>query len=210
MSFIKHVGKFGEKPCVIMFRELPGDDVHCLIVQTGSLPERMHDELMNALQTAEVQQSNSPTEVLQRKQFSDGQPMLNALHYGNYMQKVPISHVSLTPQPNSSVPLADVNAEINKIEGGYTAPINDEVHLNEGKKAAEPTKAPPAVAPSTEASVESTGDDIAQGLLMQGQLMMEDAKSLESEATAKMEEAYNLDPSLRPVKRGRPKKAENA
>jgi len=207
MSLVKHVGKFGEKPCVIIFRELPDDATSCLIVQTGSLPERMHDELMNAVQSTEAQTANAIADVLSRKQFSDGQAMLNALHYGKYMQKVPVSHVALTPQPNSSVPLADVNSEINKLEGGYTAPINDEIHLNEGKKApvAEPTSAPVEAA-----SVESSGDDIAQGLLMQGQLMLDDAKSLESEAKAKLEQAYAMDPSLRPVKRGRPKKAENA
>jgi len=57
-QLMKHVGKFGEKPCVVVFRELPGEQDYCLIVQTDNLESRQHDDLMNVVQSAEAQQSN--------------------------------------------------------------------------------------------------------------------------------------------------------
>jgi len=48
----------------------------------------------------------------------------------------------------------------------------------------------------------------AQGLLIQAQMMKEDAERLLTEAQQKEEQAYNADPSLKPKRgRGRPKKS---
>ena len=58
MQAMKHVGKIGEKPCVILFREVPGDPNFALVVQTNNLPDNQHDSLMNVLQSAEAQQAN--------------------------------------------------------------------------------------------------------------------------------------------------------
>lgn len=200
MSILKHVGKLGEKPCVVVFRELPGEPENCLVVPTGSLEDRHHDDLMNAIQTPEAQESNDVANVLDRKQFTDGEPMLNFLHYNKKLQKVPVSHVSLTPTPSTSIPLAEVNAEIRKIEGGYVPPKNDESHI---EKSLEPkTK---DVAENVEAGSE------AQNLLVQAQLMKEDAAKLAEEAEAKLQQAYELDPTLKPKRKaGRPKKSAKA
>ena len=49
--------------------------------------------------------------------------------------------------------------------------------------------------------------DAAQGILLQAQLMQADAEALIKDAEAKLQEAYALDPSLKPKKGpGRPKK----
>ena len=48
----------------------------------------------------------------------------------------------------------------------------------------------------------------AQGLLIQAQMMKEDAERLLTEAQQKEEQAYQADPSLKPKRgRGRPKKS---
>ncbi len=195
-TLMKHVGKFGEKPCVVVFRELPGESDYCLIVQTDNLDSRQHDDLMNVVQSAEAQTSHDISQVLHRRQFTDGSNMLSTLHYARKLQKVPVSHVALTPVPGQSVPLADVNVEIRKLEGGYVPPKNDEAHLTE-------SKTPAAV---TEEGSSSTETDVAKGLLLQAQLMEEDATKLLQEAESKKAEAYKLDPSLRGP--GRPKKAK--
>lgn len=201
---MKHVGKYGEKPCVVVFREVPNEPENCLIVQTGNLSDSEHDVLMGVVQSQEAQTANNISEVLHRRQFSDGSNILTSLHYGKKIQKVPVSLVSLTPTPSDSVPLADVNAEIRKLEGGYVPPKNDSTHLNE------------SVAPPTEQLVESgadasatdqaSGDSIASNLMLQAQLLEEDAQQLLKEAEAKREEALKLNPDLAPKKRGRPKK----
>jgi hypothetical protein len=198
-QLMKHVGKFGEKPCVVVFRELPGEQDHCLIVQTDNLESRQHDDLMNVVQSLEAQGANDISEVLFRRQFTDGTNMLNSLHYGKKLQKVPVGLVQLTPSPNQALPLEEVNAEIRKLKGGYTPPVNDASHLND-----ESTQSV-----TKDDSVTASADDdgvanIAKNLLTQATLMEEDATALLKEAETKKQEAFRLDPSLRPP--GRPKK----
>jgi hypothetical protein len=196
-QLLKHVGKFGEKPCVVVFRELPGEQDYCLIVQTDALESRQHDDLMNVVQSAEAQQSNDISEVLFRRQFTDGTNMLNSLHYSKKLQKVPVGLVHLTPAPNQSLPLNEVNAEIRKLKGGYTPPVNDPTHLSESST--KPVS-------SETAPVTDDGDvsGIAKTLLAQATLMEEDGQRMLADAEAKKQEAFRLDPSLRPP--GRPKK----
>jgi hypothetical protein len=196
-QLMKHVGKFGEKPCVVVFRELPGEQDNCLIVQTDNLDSRQHDDLMNVVQSAEAQQANDISEVLFRRQFTDGSNMLNTLHYGKKLQKVPVGLVQLTPAPNQSLPLDQVNAEIRKLKGGYTPPVNDPSHLSETS-----TKPVSTDNTATEEGADVAG--IAKSLLAQATLMEEDGQRMLTEAEAKKQEAFRLDPTLRPP--GRPKK----
>jgi len=196
-QLMKHVGKFGEKPCVVVFRELPGEQDYCLIVQTDNLESRQHDDLMNVVQSAEAQQSNDISEVLFRRQFTDGTNMLNSLHYSKKLQKVPVGLVQLTPSPNQSLPLNEVNAEIRKLKGGYTPPVNDSSHLND-------TTTKPVSTEEPTATEDGDVSGIAKTLLAQATLMEEDGQRMLAEAEAKKQEAFRLDPSLRPP--GRPKK----
>jgi hypothetical protein len=175
-DIMKHVGKFGEKPCLVVFREVPNEPENCLIVVTSTLDDMQHDDLMNVIQSTEAQESNNISEVLDRRQFTTGEGMLNTLHYGKKIQKVPVSQVSLTPMPSQSIPLSDVNAEIRKIEGGYTAPKN-EVDPGNIDKGAQATTIPAPEGDSEE--------DIAVGLIAQADLMEEDGNRLLVEADVK-------------------------
>ena len=74
---------------------------------------------------------------------------------------------------------------------------DDGVSLNIGEDAPAPAQAP--VEPSA-----------AQGLLIQANMMKEDAERLLAEAKVKEQQAYDADPSLKPKRgRGRPKKSES-
>ena len=112
---MKHVGKIGEKPVVVVFREVPNEPDNALVVETGALEPDQHDALMNVVQSPEAQESNNISEVLHRRTFPDGSNMLTALHYAKKINKVPVNLVSLTPTPSQSVSLEEVNAEIRKI-----------------------------------------------------------------------------------------------
>ena len=201
-QIMKHVGKHGEKPCVVIFRELPNEPENCLVVETQSLTQQYHDDLMMIVQSSEAQQSNNVSNVLERRQFTDGSSILSYLHYNKKLQKVPVSQINLTPTPSNSIPLSEVNAELRKIEGGYVPPMTDGTHL---EKANAPVQDAPAeaVTESTEAPAPSE----AQSLIFQANLMKEDAERMVVEAEAKLEQAYALEPTLKPKKRGRPKKA---
>jgi hypothetical protein len=212
-QLMKHVGKVGEKPCVVVFRELPGEPNYCLIVQTDTLDSRQHDDLMTVVQSMEAQESNDISTVLHRRQFTDGSNMLTALHYAKKLQKVPVNHVSLTPTPSQKISLADVNFEINKIKGGYTPPITDPTNLqtrvtteNIEKTVQSTQSIETQIIPTTATPTEGKDNaavDIAKNLLAQAELMVGDANSLLAEANAKKAEAYRLDPSLKPKTRSK-------
>jgi hypothetical protein len=221
MPAMKHVGKIGEKPCVVLFREVPGDPNFALVVQTNNLPDNQHDSLMNVLQSPEAQQANQLSDVLDRRQFSDGSNMLQQLHFEKRIEKVAVNLVSLTPTPQDSISLEEVNAEIRKIDNqsnppskiqadpatlpGANVPIVEAVESpNPSLMESDPTLAElNADMPVTAADEES----IAGNLLEQARMLEEDASALMRDAVAKKEEAYRLNPELEPRKGpGRPKK----
>jgi|TARA_B110000908_G_scaffold160449_1_gene203677 hypothetical protein len=225
MQAMKHVGKIGEKPCVILFREVPGDPNFALVVQTNNLPDNQHDSLMNVLQSAEAQQANQLSDVLDRRQFSDGSNMLQQLHFEKRIEKVAVNLVSLTPTPQDSISLEEVNAEIRKIDNksnppskiqadpatlpGANVPIVEAVESpNPSLMESDPTLAElnaDMPAPVTAADEVS----IAGNLLEQARMLEEDAGALMRDAVAKKEEAYRLNPELEPRKGpGRPKKVK--
>ena len=190
MAVLKHVGKYGEKPCVVVFREVPNEPDNCLIVETGSLEDQKHDDLMNVVQSLEAQESNEISEVLSRRQFTDGSNMLNDLHFTKKLTKVASNLVFLTPTPTDKIALSDVNAEIGKLANDSNPPLNTEVE-------------PDVLA-------EEQGDAVSQqarNLLAQADLIEGDAKVMMEDAEAKKKAAYELDPSLAPKKGpGRPPK----
>ena len=222
---MKHVGKVGEKPCVVLYREVPGEPDFALIVQTTNLPDAQHDALMNIVQSAEAQEANEVSEVLDRRQFSDGSNMLQQLHFDKRIEKVSVDLVSLTPTPQDSISLEEVNAEIRKIDNksnppskiqadpatlpGANVPIVEAVESpNPSLMESDPTLAElnaDMPAPVTAADEVS----IAGNLLEQARMLEEDAGALMRDAVAKKEEAYRLNPELEPRKGpGRPKKVK--
>lgn len=192
-DIMKHVGSVGGKPCVVVFREVPNEPENCLIVETDSLDPQKHDDLMNVVQSLEAQESNNISEVLARRQFTDGTNMLNDLHFSKKLSKTSVDLVSLTPVPGQKVSLKEVNAEINKLQAGSNPPLNTEVADVNPE--------------SAEKLTESAQPEFAANLLYEAELLERDAKQLQVEADAKRTEAYALDPSLEPKKGpGRPKK----
>jgi len=210
-DFKKHVGKDKNGVrLVIVFREIPGAEDYCLCVQSDSLMEMYHDQLLREVDSREAQATVNLYEVLERRHFGDGRQMLNGLHEMGKLQKYPVSDITMMPMPNRPVPLALVNAQI-KGEGveevarqmGLDAPVTEAV-------AEEPvdnpvvvdTEAglvkPVEVAPVTVGDVTDT-KAAAESKLLQARLMEEDAKKMR-------EEAYALDPSLK--KGGRPSKKQ--
>ena len=242
-DIVKHVGQYGQKKCVVVFREVPNEEDQCLIVMSDTLEGRMHDELMDVITGPEAQSAKDLADVLNRRQFSDGSNMLTQLHYAKRLTKVATNMVDLTPLPGQRVQLAELNEELRKIEGGYVPPTND---LSNESALLESAKNKPwsertadeaaaynqaQTRNANQVASEAARDDgvslnigedapapqaqavepsAAQGLLIQAQMMKEDAERLLTEAKAKEQQAYDADPSLKPKRgRGRPKKSES-
>jgi hypothetical protein len=175
----KHAGQLlntGVRVAVV-FRKLPNDEANCLIVETERLPDSYHDYLIQCLNSKESVETNDFYEVLNRRTFPDGLNCLTALHQRGFLRKEPVSNITMLPLPGQAVPLALINATIDKKVDEYMA------------------KQTAPVAPVVAAPV---GDPVAvaKGLIIQAEL-------LEKDAAAKREEAYALDPDSKPG-RGRP------
>ena len=174
--------------CAVVFRKVPDDDTSCLVIETDRLPDAYRDKIQEILNSKEAKDTNDLYEVLNRKTFFDGTNALQALHYKGMLKKVPVDSVTLVPFPGSTLPLALANAQIdNKVE--------------EYNAKAETTKTPEPK--TTNVDPLSDTKQIAAGLIVQAEL-------LEQEAKNKRKEAYELDPSLRIIpedekrKKGRP------
>lgn len=218
-AFTKHVGRNkGGSKVVVVFREIPGAEDYCLCVQSDSLQEMYHDQLLREVDSRDAQATVNLYEVLERRHFGDGRQMLNALHQMGKLQKYPVSEITMMPMPNRPVPLKLVNAQI---KGEGVEEVAREMGIDypkaevDGKSApAEEAKAPaddPVVVDTERDLVQpvevkpvTIGDNTdsaaaAESKLLQARLMEEDAKKLR-------EEAYALDPSLK--KGGRPSKKQ--
>jgi len=182
----KHVGTLNNTGVrvAVVFRKLPNDESNCLIVETERIPDSYHDYMIQCANSKEAAETNEFYEVLNRRTFPDGQNCLTALHQRGFLRKEPVSNITMIPLPGHMVPLALINATIDKKVDEYMA-------KQAGQQVVEPVVLPtmPAV-PGMDTSA------IAKGLLLQAEL-------LEKDAAAKREEAYSLDPSSRPGK-GRP------
>jgi len=203
---LKHVGKVGEKPVVIVYREVPNEPENALVVETGSLEPDQHDALMNVVQSAEAQESNNISEVLHRRTFPDGSNMLTSLHFSKKIVKTRVNMVNLTPTPQQVVPLEDVNKEIRKIETQSNPPLNTEIEPTANLPLeTDPTLASANAQTTTESNEDPT--EVAKGMLRQAMLMEDDIVAMQKDIDQKKAEAYALSPELTPKKGpGRPKK----
>lgn len=116
---MKHVGKMknnGAKVAVA-YRTLPGDSGSALVIGTGSLPESWHDALMSLIQDPSGQGANELADILATRRFPDGSIMLNSLHNNGHLKKVPTNLVIMTPAPQASVLLSELNQIIAEQRG---------------------------------------------------------------------------------------------
>jgi hypothetical protein len=107
--------------------------------------------------------------------------MLETLHGKRLLQKVPSKNVMLTPNKQTAIRLSDINKLIREQKG--TKPQTTEIVDD------------PKISQNT-----------AQAMLDRAAMLEKQIADLESEAMRLREDAFALDPTLKPVKRGRPKK----
>ena len=187
---IKHVGKTHTgKKCVVVFREVPDEPHNCLIVDTDALPDWMHDDIMNAVESPGAQQSNDFYEYAERTVLTDGTNMLQALHKTGRLQKVPTDQITLTPNNEVAVGLTEINNIVRENTGDkpVVAPSTEQVGMA-GKDTAPTPVMESASAPSNEGISDT---DLAKQFLAQ-------AKGYETEAKSLKAQAYELAPGLKP------------
>ena len=200
-DFIRHIGRVDStgSRIVVVFRQLPDEPENALIVFSDALSDRYHDELMHALESGTAQTGPDLFPFLQRQRFSDGIPMLDALHKKKLLHKHPTDKILMTPRRDMVIKLDELNVDLKDIDWG------------ELDQAAKEEKAPSAI----DTYAVQPGDHAPASATAKGETALSDAdladanlrqaSSLEEEAKRLRDEAYDYDPDLKP-KRGRPKK----
>lgn len=182
----KHAGQLANTGVrvAVVFRKLPNDSKSCLIVETERLPDSYHDTIIQYLNSREALETNDFYEILNRRSFPDGLNCLTALHQRGFLRKEPVSNVIMMPLPGQAVPLALINATIDKTIDEY---------MSEQAKAA-----PAAEGEIIMPEIDTTGDPVEAA-----KKLIQQAEVLEQDAAEKREKAYALAPELKPG-RGRP------
>lgn len=201
--FIKHVGVTTNTASrvVVVFRSLPDDDNTALVVYSDSLTDRYHQDFMTIVEGITAQQNMDLFRVLNTQYFSDGAQILNTLHSKGLLKKVPTATVKMTPEQNKHIMLDELNKALGPVDFGANSgkrnPQARPVQESIDPAIIQPGDTAPATVTQSTDGVLTDADLAAQRLAQ--------AEAMEAEAARLKEEAYDLNPELKP-KRGRPKK----
>jgi hypothetical protein len=121
MAMIKHIGKkkdSGVKLAVI-YMTLPDDNNSCLVADVDALNDTLKEDLMDAIQSNEGQNSRSLYDLLYRRaNRGTGTSILEALHNTRALIKLRTDEVMMTPSQNDVILLSELNNMIRKINDG--------------------------------------------------------------------------------------------
>jgi hypothetical protein len=227
MSFLRHVGKIGDRKVAIVFREVPGEDHMALAVYTESLNRHIHDPLMKCIESDIGQNSENLADALNRSHTNDGKIMLQVLHKEGLLKKVQTNQVVMTPNPSTQIKLDELNKILDEMKQGEEATqrlaeMDQSLGMQSAKQVANRMRnketaktALPTNIPSAEGVL---GDSaLANNLRSQAARMESEAKGLLAESARLNQEANDMlgiptstqtTATLAPVakKRGRPAK----
>ena len=223
MSFLRHVGKHGDRKVAVIFREVPGEPHMCLVTYTELLNQHIHDPMIKTIESDIGQNSENLADALNRTYTKDGKPILQVLHHEGQLKKVNTELVLMTPQPNTRIKLNELNKILNEMKQGEAAvkrmaEIDSSHGLQDPADVARRMRGPQTTAP-VQAAVDGTlGDStIANNLRQQATKMAAEARGLLAESNRMMIEAASMDGvglettssvSAEPIKRGRGRPAK--
>ena len=226
MSFLRHVGKIGDRKVAILFREVPGESHMCLVVYSETLNQHIHDPMMSCIESQIGQSSENLADALNRSYTKDGKIILQVLHSQGLIKKVQTQNVLVTPSPNTTIKLSELNSILTEMKQGEEAvkrlaEIDSSRGLQDPADVARRMREQQQRPVVPEAPQGILGDSqLANNLRQQAARMSSEAKGLLAEADRLMKEAAQMEgatletkPTLgvsdAPAKkRGRPAKAK--
>jgi hypothetical protein len=119
MSEVKHLGRFKDTKEVVavVYRVLPSDPEHALVVPTSGLEADEHTRLMDLIHSAASQTSYELAEAMARAPLGDGSIMLARFHKKGLMKKVKSKEIEMTPNQFTNIGLDALNAAIAQQKG---------------------------------------------------------------------------------------------
>ena len=225
MSFLRHVGKVGDRKVAIVFRQLPNEEHMCLVTFTETLNMHVHDPMMRCIESEVGQNSENLADALNRTYTKDGKIILQVLHQEGLLKKMQTSQVMVTPNSNTKIKLEDLNKILNEMAQGEAAVkrlaeldasrgLQDPAEVARRMRGDKPSKpTPPVTAPADGVLGDSV---LAANLRSQAERMAREAKSLLAESDRLLKEAAQMEGAVletvsQPAvakKRGRPAKAK--
>ncbi|MFA5490066.1 MAG: hypothetical protein WC284_12740 [Candidimonas sp.] len=198
-----HVGKITntDRKCAVVLTQNPHNPSMALVVDTDSLPPRLHDAIMDVIESPDAQTNSSLASVLQRRIFTDsGVDILTTLHNQGYLQSQPIDNITLFPYPNNPIPLSmAVNQSLSKTYDDNSTVMESLTPYDTPRNTTQETVTVPD--PSLERynpytanqAADKTSEmlEMAKGLLIEADMLM-------MEVQKKRDRAYQLAPSLKP------------
>jgi hypothetical protein len=195
-NMFRHTGQLNNtgKNVVVVYMQLPGDPDHALVIDTDALPDMYNEDLRRIVESVEAQQAKDLKDVLARRMTPDGSnvTMLNKFHQAGKLMKTPVNNVTMVPRRGVRWPLADVIAAMGSQED-----------LPLGFDDLDPETKAEVAANLKRFNVHAVNMDgeVAAGQAGQAASLIEMAKMLEADAQTKREQAYRIDPSLKPKNR---------
>ena len=183
MANIKHVGrmKTNKNKLLVVFKTLPNDPEHCLVVGTAGLNDSYHNAIIDLVESPQAQDSFEFGEILGTRYFPDGKPMLAVLHQNRNLVRVPTKDVEITPTPNYVIGLDELNKLIAEQRGVKV----EDLALSSGSKSEvkDIAKVTDLSDPVTATSNEVLSDtDLAKSYRSQADAMYKEAARLRKEA----------------------------
>jgi len=207
MSFLKHVGKQGDRKVAIIFREVPGEPHMCLVTFTETLNQHIHDPLIRCIESDIGQHAESLSDALHRTLGLDGNPILQTLHREGLLKKVNTENIIVTPNPQTKIKLSELNKILTEMKQGEDA-VKRMADIDQSRGMQTPTevarrqrenktrdaKVQPT-APLLASNNDALGDNaIANNLRQQAAKMSAEAKGLLVESEILMKQANDMDP----------------
>lgn len=125
---MKHVGMIANtgKRCVVVFREVYDErgkviePDNCLVVETDTLPDHAHQDIVSIVQSEPAQRTGNLYEVLARTRMTEGSIALAWLHNNNRLVKHSTSNVYMVPDSSTKVRLDKINRIIALQKSGHS------------------------------------------------------------------------------------------
>lgn len=202
MSFLRHVGKQGDRKVAVIFREVPGEPHMCLVTYTETLNQHIHDPLIRTIESDIGQNSQNLADALNRSYTQDGKPILQTLHVEGLLKKIRTEQVVMTPAPNTRIKLDELNKILDEMKQGEDA-VKRLAEMDKSMGLQDPADVARRMRgdkmPPMQGSNDALGDSaLAQQRLQQANKMAAEARGLLAESERLMAEAHQMDPSLAP------------
>ena len=212
MSFLRHIGRHGDRKVAIVFREVPGEPHMCLVVYTELLNQNMHDPIIKCIESDIGQNSEHLADAFNRTHTRDGHIILQKLHAEGMLKKVQTELIVMTPAPNTKIKLSDLNKILDEMKLGEDATrrlaemdnqrgMQDPAQVARMMRGNRDAMVDAPIAPIAASGSDALGDaQLADTFRAQAERMQREANGLLAEANRLLNEAAALAPAA-PVKK---------